>query len=170
MLSSRLAPPSLSSLPHLLALRRVVRDGAAVRLRSQSGTALHIAACSSLTVGRSSRTSQTKKVLDVERSWKRFTLSRSQESNSRRADLRAPVLRDIARVWLRDLRWNPMTSSRVARGRDLSTKLHVRDRRYEILNLAALSNEHHCVFQHAHRRTSSCSHCLCELGSLAYGA
>ena len=66
---------------------------------------------------------------------------------------------------LRDLRWSPMTSSRVAHGRDCSANLRVRDRRYGIFNLAVLSNAHYRAFQHAHRRTLPCT-CIVRVSAI----
>ena len=53
-------------------------------------------------------------------------------------DLEAPSLRDIARAWLRDLRWSRLSSSMLALRPELSSRIRVRDRLYEIFNSAAL--------------------------------
>ena len=75
---------------------------------------------------------------DVEKVLKRFTSSRSQNQTPDAPDLEVPVLRDIARARLCDLRWSRLSSSRLALWPELASKIRVRDRRYEIFNLAAL--------------------------------
>ena len=53
-------------------------------------------------------------------------------------DLEAPSLRDIAQVWLRDLHWSQLLSSMLALRPELSLRICVQDRLYEIFNSAAL--------------------------------
>ena len=63
----------------------------------------------------------------------------SHNRNSSALDLEAPSLRDIAWVRLRSILFSRLLSSKLALWPELPSKLRVRDRQYEIFNLAALS-------------------------------
>ena len=82
----------------------------------------------------------SKKVLeDVEKVLKRFTCIEPVTNQTPDAlDLEAPSLRDIARACLRDLLCSRLSSSMLALRPELASRIRVRDRRYEIFNLAAL--------------------------------
>ena len=58
--------------------------------------------------------------------------------NSSALDLEAPSLRDISWVRLRHLLRHRLISSKLALWSELASKFRVRDRRYEIFDLAAL--------------------------------
>ena len=63
----------------------------------------------------------------------------SHNRNSSALDLEASSLRDIAWVRLRSILFSQLLSSKLALWPELPSKLRVRDRQYEIFNLAALS-------------------------------
>ena len=69
---------------------------------------------------------------------KMFTSEPVTKSNSDALDLEALSLRAIAWVWLRDLLCSQLTASKLAPWPELESKFRVRDRRYEIFDLAAL--------------------------------